>query len=103
MPLCLIALGSTNYCLNVLLDTDLRNQALSAARFAALADVSIDQGNEHLGNLCSGLPDSLLASCEIDRSHNGVVIARVNYQPLNMVVYLPGRVKISAAVAREAW
>ena len=101
MPLCLLAVGATNYCLNVLLDTTLRNQTLGVARFSSLADVSIEQGNDRLDSLCVDLPDSLLASCELDRKHDGVVIARVSYQPMHMLVYLPGRVNISAAVALE--
>lgn len=101
MPLCLLAVGATNYCLNVLLDTTLRNQTLGVARFSSLADVSIEQGNDRLDSLCVDLPDSLLASCELDRSQHGFVTARVSYQPMHMVVYLPGRVNISAAVALE--
>jgi hypothetical protein len=101
MPLCLLVIGATNYCLNVLLDTTLRNQTLAVARFASLADVSLEQGNDRLDGLCADLPDSLLASCELDRNHDGIVIARVAYQPMNMVVYIPGRVSISAAVALE--
>lgn len=101
MPLCLLTIGATNYCLNVLLDTTLRTQTIAAARFASLADVSIEQGNSHLESLCAGLHKTLQAKCGIDRKQASVVIARVVYQPLNMLVYTPKRVTISAAVTLE--
>lgn len=102
LPLCLIVAGSATYCLNALLDTTLRTQTLSAARFAALADVSLEQAQTKVEEFCTGLSARLGATCVLNQRDQAYAVVTVSYQPLAMFIYSPKRVSFSAAVASEA-
>lgn len=101
LPLCLIVAGSATFALNALLDTTLRTQTLSAARFASLADVSIKQAQTKVEEFCKSLNAQLDASCVLNQRDQALTVVTVNYQPLDIFIFSPKRVTFSAAVAIE--
>ena len=103
LPLCIMTISATNYSINVYNDTLMRAGAISAARFASLADTSAEEASDYARRLC--LPQSIprQASCvvEIVSGAMPLAIAQFSYQPLSLLVYQPEVVNIRVSTALE--
>lgn len=103
LPLCIMTISATNYAINVYNDTLLRAGAISAARFASLADTSLEEARIFARRIC--LPESsvLKASCnvEVTSGERPAAVAQFSYQPLGLLVYQPEAVRIRASTALE--
>lgn len=104
LPLCIMTISATNYAINVYSDTLLRAGAISAARFASLADTSLDETKAFARRLCLSQSMALQASClvEITTDARPVAVAQFTYQPLSLLVYQPEAVTIRVSTALEA-
>ena len=100
LPMTLLLVGAINYSLNVLIDSEMRFEAISVARFGALADVSLIEANERAGRACESTRDKLESSCSVSfvGAYSAATFA---YQPLSLVLLKPQRVIINAMVPLE--
>ena len=103
LPMSLLLVGGVNYCLNVFIDSAFRFEAISVARFAALADVSIQQASDRANQVCSLAMPKLSAICAVKFVGPGAGFSSVtfSYQPLNLAVLTAERVTINAVVPLE--
>ncbi len=101
LPLGLLVVASTNFFINLLVDTSFRAQAIAAAKFASFADVTLAEAHAHLSEICAQTTFSLSANCALQFEDNGLVHVSLNYQPLHLMFFQPGRVNIDAFVALE--
>lgn len=103
LPLCIMTISATNYAVNVYNDNLMRAGAISAARFASLADTSAEEASEYARRLC--LPQSIprRASCVVDITSGAspLAVAQFSYQPLSLLVYQPEAVIIRVSTALE--
>ncbi len=104
LPLCVMTISATNYAINSYGDTLLRAGAISAARFASLADVSKEEAQTFARRLCISGSLALQASClvEIVPGDSPIAVAHFSYQPLSLLVYQPEAVSIRASTALES-
>ena len=102
VPLSLTLAAALNFCTNLYLDSIMRFETVAAARFGALADVTIVEANEHAASVCRASSNWAKASCavEIDSSAKWSV-ATFSYQPLSIIFFQSNRITIIANVARE--
>lgn len=98
-----MTISATNYAINVYSDTLLRAGAISAARFASLADTSLDEAEAFARRLCLSQSMAVRASClvEITNDARPVAVAQFSYQPLSLLVYQPEAVSIRVSTALE--
>ena len=103
LPLCIMTISATNYAINVYSDKLLRAGAISAARFASLADTSAEEAQAFARRLCLSQSMAVQASClvEITTDAKPVAVAQFSYQPLSLLVYQPEVVNISVSTALE--
>lgn len=103
LPLCIMTISATNYAINVYSDNLLRAGAISAARFASLADTSAEEAQAFARRLCLSRAIALQASCsvEIASGASPAAIAHFSYQPLSLLVYQPEAVSIRVSTALE--
>jgi hypothetical protein len=100
VPLSLLIAASLNFCTNVYIDSIIRFQAVSAARFGALADVSLAEARSRTASLCAFKYFDV--RCELNWDVAGKWSkAEFSFQPLSVFLFQPRRVNINAAVARE--
>jgi hypothetical protein len=101
VPLSLLIAASLNFCTNVYVDAVVRYQAVSAARFGALADVTLAEARSRTDSLCAFKYFDV--RCELNWDAAGKWSkAEFSFQPLSVFLFQPRRVNINAAVAREA-
>ena len=100
LPMSLLLVGSINYCLNVFIDSAMRFEAISVARFGALADVSLGDANERAGLVCAQSRQRLSTDCSVHFS-GAYSSATFSYQPLSLNLLRPERVIIDAVVPLE--
>lgn len=101
LPMSLLLVGAFNYCLNVFIDSALRFEAISVARFAALADVTVGDANERAVRVCASLNQGFSARCSVSYEASSFASVAFEYQPLSLVVFKPERVIIDAVVPLE--
>ncbi len=104
LPLCVMTISATNYAINVYSDTLLRAAAISTARFASLADTSLDEAQAFARRLCLSQSMALQASCLVEFATDArpVAVVQFTYQPLSLLVYQPEEVTIRVSTALEA-
>jgi len=98
-----MTISATNYAINVYSDTLLRAAAISTARFASLADTSLDEAQAFARRLCLSQSMALQASCLIEFATDArpVAVAQFTYKPLSLLVYQPEAVTIRVSTALE--
>lgn len=101
LPLAIVLVSSTNFFVNLLVDTSFRAQAIAAAKFASFADVTPNEAKANLERVCSQATALLVASCDLRYEESRLVHVSLSYQPLHLVFLQPGRVNIYAFVALE--
>lgn len=101
VPLSLLIAASLNFCTNFYVDSLIRYQAISAARFGALADVNLDEARAKVASQCGFRYFDVRCDLTWDTSGRWSK-AEFSFQPLSLFLFQPGRVSIDAAVAREA-
>ncbi|MEY4293855.1 MAG: hypothetical protein RIR29_505 [Actinomycetota bacterium] len=101
VPMSLLLVGDISYCLNVLIDSALRFEAIAVARFGALADVSLGEASDRAGQVCASAHDMLSANCSVNFVNSQFSVATFEYQPLNLLLFRPERVIINAMVPLE--
>lgn len=102
VPLCLVFAAAMTYCLNVYVDSTMRFEAIAAARFAALADVTASEANVGAFDKCSGVPAPFAARCTTTWQTGGsVAVSEFSYQPLGLLTLQPKRVVIHASAPLE--
>jgi hypothetical protein len=101
VPMSLLLVGAISYCLNVLIDSAMRFEAIAVARFGALADVALGEASDRAAQVCASAHDRLSASCSVDFVNSQFSVAIFEYQPLNLLLFRPERVIIHAMVPLE--
>ena len=101
VPMSLLLVGGVSYCLNVLIDSAMRFEAISAARFGALADVSLGDASNRAGQVCASAHERLSENCSVNFANSQFSVATFEYQPLNLLLFRPERVIIHAMVPLE--
>lgn len=102
VPLCLVLVMACNYCLNVYFDSVLRFEAIASARFAALADVGLEEANGRAASHCLTEASWLATKCSIEIDAVGqFAVAHISYQPLSLALFQQERVSINASAALE--
>ena len=102
VPLCLVFAAAMAYCLNVYVDSTLRFEAIAAARFAALADVSASEATARAAAKCSALPAVFASRCSATwQAGESVAVSEFSYQPLGFLALQPKRVIINACAPLE--
>jgi hypothetical protein len=103
IPLCLAVVAATNYCLNVYIDTLLRTTAISAARFASLADTTFAQAEQRAEQVCHDQFEQISANCEItfEPAEHSRVNLRITYRPLSLLFFQPREVVIDVSSSLE--
>ncbi len=103
IPLCFATIAATNYCLNVYFDTLLRATAISATRFAGLADTTMAQAEQRTLQMCEEQFEQVSAKCHLwfeaapaTRAH-----LRITYQPLSLLFIQPREVIIEVSSSLE--
>ena len=102
VPLCLVFAAAMAYCLNVYVDSIMRFEAIAAARFAALADVSHSEASARAAGKCSALPHVFSPRCNATWQTGGsVAVSEFSYQPLGLLFLPSKRVIINASAPLE--
>lgn len=102
LPMSLVFAVAMAYCLNVYFDSVLRFEAIGAARFAALADVTVAEAESHARSACLAMPALIGAQCRVGISAaQGFAVSEFSYTPLAMFTLTPRRVTIDAAASLE--
>ena len=103
IPLCLAVVAATSYCLNVYIDTLLRTTAISAARFASLADTTFAQAEQRAEQVCHDQLEQISANCQItfEPVTDSRVNFRITYRPLSLLFFQPREVVIDVSSSLE--
>lgn len=101
VPMSLLLVGGISYCLNVLIDSAMRFEAIAVARFGALADVSLGEASNRAGQVCAAANERLSVDCSVAFVNSQFSVASFEYQPLNLLLFRPERVSINAMVPLE--
>lgn len=100
--MCLVFVAAMAYCLNVYFDSMLRYEAIGAARFAALADVTLAEAELRSGAICASLPAVIEPRCLVGiNDAKGLAVSEFSFTPLQMLGFSPRRVTINAAATLE--
>ena len=100
--MCLVFVATIAYCLNLYFDSMLRYEAIGAARFAALADVTLAEAELRSSAFCASMPAIIEPQCRVGISDaKGLAVSEFSFTPLQLLGFSPRRVTINAAATLE--
>lgn len=103
IPLCFATIAATNYCINVYFDTLLRATAISAIRFAGLADTTVAQAEQRTRLMCEEQFEQMSAKCHLwfEAAPATKANLRITYQPMSLLFVQPREVIIEVSSSLE--